>query len=194
MLRLLFGILFRWLFGPTNPTKDWQGSDDLRLSFDLDCGKLNGVGLGERLDRLSLLGPVEGRSGICQGEFRYFSVGLSVNCRNNEDMVDEYEIVQKDENVPQYRPFPGAVQCHGENLDLGQLTEESCVARFGLPFWKDEDDDEIILFYEFPGREWQVELALDGTPNRIIVTSKPLMADERQRKAYNVTKPWPPRD
>jgi len=185
--------MLEFLFGPKNPTKDWQRASDLRLTFDLECGKLNGVGFGERLERLSFLGPVEDRSGLRQGEHRYFSLGLSVDCRSGDDTVDEFEIIQKDEYVPKYRPFPGAIQYHGENFDLGQLTEEICVRTLGPPFWKDEDADEIILFYEFPSREWQVEFALDGTLNRIIATSKPIMADERQRKAYGVTQPWPPR-
>jgi hypothetical protein len=180
--------VFQSLFGPKNPTKDWQRANDLRLTFDLECGKLNWVGLGERLDRLSFLGPVEDRSGLRQGEHRYFSLGLSVDCRSNDDTVDEFELVQKDEYVPRYRPFPGAVQFHGETLSLVQLTEEFCVRTFGPPYWKDQDDYEIILFYEFPNREWQVELALDGTLNRIIVTRNPIMGDRRQRKAYGVDK------
>ena len=35
--------------------------------------------------------------------------------------------------------------------------------------------------------------SLDRTFNRIVLTSKPLMADEQQRNAYGVNKPWPPR-
>jgi hypothetical protein len=180
-----------FLFGSKNLTKDWQRTNDLRLTFDLDSGRLNGVGLGERLDRLSCLGPVEDRSGL-PSEYRYFSLGLSVDCYNKEDAIDSLEIIQKDQDVPQYCPFPGGVHYRGENLDLGQLTQKSFLGRFGPPFWKDEDDEEVIFFYEFPDREWQVEFAPDGTLNRIIVTSKPLMADERQRNAYGVNKPWPP--
>ena len=185
--------MFEFLFGPKNPTKDWQQASDLRLTFDLECGKLNSIGLGERLDRISLLGPVEDQDGLKSSEYRYLSLGLSVDCDNKENTIEGFSIIQKDRCLPQYRPFPGSVYYQGENLDLRQLTEELFLRKFGPPFWKDADDEETILFYEFPNREWQVEFALDGTLNRIVVTSKPLMADERQREAYGVNKPWPPR-
>jgi len=185
--------MFQFLFGPKNPTRDWERPSNLRLTFDLDCGELNGVGLGQRLDRLSFLGPIEDREGLRAGEYRYCSFGLSVGCYNDAQIIDCFDIVQKDRYLPQYRPFSDICHYLGENLDLGRLTEESAIETFGSPFWKDQDDEEIILFYEFPNREWQVEFALDRTFNRIIVTSKPLMADERQRNAYGVNKPWPPR-
>jgi len=73
--------MFEILFGPKNPTKDWQRALDSRLTFDLDCAKLNGVGFGDRLDRLAFLGPVEDRDGLRAGEYRYFSLGLSVSYR-----------------------------------------------------------------------------------------------------------------
>ena len=182
-----------YFLGPKNPTMDWQRAADLRLTFDLEGSTLNGVGFGEPLNRLSFLGPLEDRSGLTLGEYRFFSLGLSVDCYNEQDTIDCFEIVQKDQDMPEFQPFAGVCRCKGENLDLGQLTEESFVGTFGPPFWKDVDDEEIILFYEFPGREWQVEFALDETLNRILVTSKPLMADERQREAYGVNKSWPPR-
>ena len=62
----------------------------------------------------------------------------------------------------------------------------------GPPYWRDEDADELILFYEFPNLEWQIEFSLDGSFNRVNVTCNPLLADETQRKAYRVDKPWPP--
>lgn len=185
--------MFHFLFGPKNPTKDWQRANILRLTFDLEFGTLNNVGFGERLDRLSFLGPVEDREGLKSGEYRYPSLGLSVDCNNTNNIIDHFEIIHKDQDNPLYQPFTGTVHYQGENLALGQLTKKFFIEKFGPPFWKDEDDKEILLFYEYPNQEWQVEFALDGTLNRIIVTNKPLMADECQRRAYGVTKPWPPR-
>ena len=184
--------MLEFVLGPKDPTKVWQRASDLRLTFDLEGGKLNDVGIGESLNRLSFLGPIEDRSGLTLGEYRFFSLGLSIDCYNEQDTIDCFEIVQKDQDMPEHQPFAGVCRYKGENLDLGQLTEPSFVGRFGPPFWKDADDEEILLFYEFPGREWQVEFALDGTLNRILVTSKPLMANQRQREAYGVNKSWPP--
>jgi hypothetical protein len=185
--------MFEFLFGPKDPTKDWQRPSSLRLSFDLACGELNGVGLGQPLDLLSFLGPVEDRRGLSTGEYRYGSLGLSVGCHNEARIIDCFDIVQKDPYSPQYRPFSGSCHHQGVILDLGRLTDDAFTKAFGSPFWRDTDQDEIILFYEFPNREWQVEFALDGTFNRIVVTGKPLLADEQQRNAYGVNKPWPPR-
>jgi hypothetical protein len=187
-------IMFNFLFGPKNPTKDWQRDSSLRLAFDLESGKLNGIGFGERLDRMSLLGPAEDRSALKSGQCRYLSLGLAVGWEEEEQTIDCFEIIQKDPYVSSCRPFPGICQYRGEHLDLGQLTEVWFAEQIGPPYHRDEDDEEIILFYEFPGREWQVELDLNGTLNRIIVTSRPLMADEQQRDTYGVDRPWPPRE
>ncbi len=40
--------------------------------------------------------------------------------------------------------------------------------------WRDEDESEVLLFYEFPWIDWQVEFQLDGSFNCILVTSKPM--------------------
>lgn len=60
------------------------------------------------------------------------------------------------------------------------------------PYWVDRDDEEAILFYEFPSHEIQIEQTLDGISQNIIVTNRPLMARDEQRIAYGVDKPWPP--
>ena len=185
-------IVFEFFFGPKNPTRNWQRAGDLRLEFDLEQGSLNGVRLGETLDRLASLGPVEDRSGLQHRAFGYFSLGLGVGCESDENLIESFDIIQKDPLAPEFRPYPGSVHYRGTSLDLAKLTESDFVKEFGLPYWRDQDESEIILFYEFPWREWQVELRLDGTFNRLLVTSAPSMADYEQRKSYGVTKLWPP--
>jgi hypothetical protein len=184
--------MLEFLFGPKNPTKDWQRIAGLRLDCDLMEGTLNGVRLGETFDRLCFLGPVEDRSGLRLGEYRYFSLGLSIGCYNAENLIDFYELVKKDAAFPQYREYAGRCQFGGRDVPLHQMTEPLFVKAFGLPYWRDEDDEEAILFYEWPRLEWQVECALAGNVNRIIITRSPLMADSDQRKAYGVDRPWPP--
>ena len=184
--------MFDFLFGPKNPTANWQRPSGLQLSFDLQDGSLNGDRLGEPLEKMSFLGPVEDRQGLRTGEYKYYSLGLCVDCCNDENTIDSFEIVRKDPWEPKYEPFPGRFLCQRDVLNLGTLTKTSFTGHFDPPYWEDKDDDEIILFYEFPNREWQVEFALDGTFNRILVTRAPLLADEEQRLAYAVNKPWPP--
>jgi len=183
--------MLEWLFGPKDPTKDWQRTRELRLEVDLERGALNGVRLTEPADRLSFLGPVEDRAGLKADEFRYDSLGLSVGY-DQEKAIDCFQFIQKDPACPQGRPFPGQCWYQGRILDLARATEPSFVEQVGSPYWRDEDEDEILLFYEFPAMEWQVEFAPDGTLNRILVTSAPLLADPRQREAYGLPPDrWP---
>jgi len=67
--------MFEFLFGPKNPTKDWRRASGLRLVFDLEWGRLNGVALGDLLDRLSFLGPIE--NGKCSLPWTERSTGSS---------------------------------------------------------------------------------------------------------------------
>ena len=126
--------MLEFFLGPKNPTTDWQRASDLRLTFDLEGSKLNGVGFAEPLSRLSFLGPTEDRSGLTLGEYRFFSLGLSVDCHNEQDTIDCFEIVQRSGHAGA-PTLPGVCHYKGENLDLGQLTEksfvESSARRFG---------------------------------------------------------------
>lgn len=184
--------MFESFFKPKNRTKNWQRPDDLQLVFDLEAGSLNGVRLGDSLEAVSFLGPVEDRSGLKYQEYNYFSLGLCVCCGDDENTIDGFDVIQKDRWSPQERPYPGQFRYQGANHPIAQLTESNFVNDFGSPYWRDQDKDEIILFYEFPTVEWQVEFNLDGSFNRIIITSSPMFADENSRKAYGVTKHWPP--
>lgn len=60
--------MFELFFGPKNPTKTWQRATGLRLDFDLEQGSLNGVRLGDPLEGVSFLGPVEDRKGLITNE------------------------------------------------------------------------------------------------------------------------------
>ncbi len=177
-------------FGPPDPTRTWLRSPDLQLEFDLASATLNGVKPGSPLEAVSFLGPVEDRSGLKNGWCNYPSLGLCIVFLD-DSTIQQFEIIRqvKSRGLP---PFPVTVHHAGRALDLGQLSEQTFVAQFGTPFWRDEDDSEILLFYEFTQSEWQVEFELDGSYKGVSVTSDPLMANADQRNAYGVTKPWPP--
>ncbi len=69
-------------------------------------------------------------------------------------------------------------------------TERGLIAIFGSPYWRDQDEDEVILFYEFGEYEWQIEMSLKDRLS-VFVIAPPILADPQQRAAYSVTKPWP---
>jgi len=91
-----------------------------------------------------------------------------------------------------FRSFFGTTVAKGQRLELPNLSPESLARVYGEPFWRDCDDEEVILFYEFIGLEWQVEFSLSGNLRCITVTSEPIMASEDQRLAYGVSAVWPP--
>ena len=90
--------------------------------------------------------------------------------------------------------FPGGFIRVGQGLQLDtETTIDEILALFGEPYWRDNDDDEIILFYEENGHEIQIEFPDRRRLGFITITSRPILADPKQCEAYGVTKPWPPR-
>ena len=185
--------MFKLLFGKSNPTRTWRPYSGQPLAFDLDAGSLNDVELGQPLECVSFLGPDEDRKSFRNGEFCYYSLGLCLECHGSEYTIEGYHIVFRDPEEPRYRPFSGRVMLNGHPISLAAITLDECADVFGDYFWLDRDEDESIVFYEFTGREWQLEFDDTSSLKRLVVTNRPVMADEAARKAYNVTTPWPPR-
>ena len=186
--------MLEFIFGLRNPTRSWRPSGDLPLVFDLAAASLNRVGLGQRLECLAFLGTDEGATSYRSGELLYFSRGLGVRFSPTSQCVVEYRIVVNDPLETRFRPFAGSVFAGGgRQLDVTTLSAARWVEQFGECFWHDRDADKSIMFYESVGLEWQIEFDAKSRVNCIIVTNEPVMADQEQRIAYNVTKAWPPR-
>jgi hypothetical protein len=184
-----------FLFGPPNPTRSWPVVGEREITFDLDNASINGVRLGEPLDRARFLGPDEDRRAFRGGELLYFSKGLAVSFSLRSQALVAYRIVQSDPLEPRFQPFRGTVLSHGRPERLAALSPERFVNEYGDCYWRDRDEehDESILFFEFVGLEWQVEFDLESRFKCITVTSEPIMAVEEQRLAYGVTELWPPK-
>ena len=89
--------------------------------------------------------------------------------------------------------FPGKFQANGRDIKLTTSTTiEEITSCFGQPYWRDDDADETILFYEGGVGELQLEFTNNRNLSFITLTHTPLLADPAQRAAYGVTKPWPP--
>jgi len=161
------------------------------LLADLDRLELSGAKFGDDVEALSFLGPSETRS------FDYPSKGLGLDIEDARLAgfilalrPEAYLGPAAESNV---REFQGQIRIGGRNLYAHQLTtERQFVSVWGEPFWRDEDPDEILLFFEFAEGEIQVELSLEGVPRVIVVTPQPLMADPEQRRSYGVTAQWSP--
>ncbi|HXG23925.1 MAG TPA: hypothetical protein VNJ09_05165 [Chthonomonadales bacterium] len=172
-----------------DPTRYWVGDNRFHPEVDLDTHSLNGARVGGLFDGLERLGPAEDRAAAEEGILLYYSRGLEI-CVEDGNITGLRLVWVSDEG---FRPFAGTVKKKGEALSLGPTTtEEQLRTLFGEPYWRDEDPDEILLFYEFGKVEWQIELTPSGTLMQWILCTPPLMADAAQRRAYGVTKPWPP--
>lgn len=183
-------IPFDWFWRTPNPTQSWTRSACLELDFDLESARLNSVALGDSLNAASFLGPCEDSRWLANEEYGYESLGLRLSCEQGR--VDSMEIHSQCPEWPKYRSFAGRVRYGSRHFCIAELTEGQFVREFGTPFWRDQDKDEIILFYELPGREWQVEFLRNGDFKCMTVTSNALLARLEQRLAYGVSKPWPP--
>lgn len=178
-------------FRRKSPTSRWREELNALLAVDLDHFGLNGVGFGGSVDNLRFLGPSE------SADFDYPSKGLLLDVDSGR--LDGLVIalrggVYLGATPPdRVRPFAGRIRLGGRDRTPQELrTESDFVAVWGEPYWRDVDEDEILLFFEFESGEVQVELTLEGVPQVLIVTPAPLMADPATREAYRVTASWPP--
>jgi hypothetical protein len=92
--------------------------------------------------------------------------------------------------------FTGTVTKNGSKISISaQTTPEDIISNFGEPYWTDTADEEMILFYEF--QNGRVELQFEF-PDRhqlgfITLCRDGVLSGSDQRKAYGVTKEWPPK-
>lgn len=177
-------------------TREWVAEPGLVPALDLDRHTLCGVALGEPFERLRGLGAAEGGTFGADGDYAYFSRGLRVELSKGRCETFQLYLVGEEGFVP----FIGRCVHQGRDVSLdGLVTESELTARFGPPYWRDEDEDgERLLFYEHPRAgtegwiEWQLELDDAGRLTCLILTASPTLAGAEQREAYGVTKPWPP--
>jgi hypothetical protein len=145
-----------------------------------------GVAIGDPVESLSFLGPATHWSAY----LAFPNHGL---CISNSPQVEELQFFFGHAQENDRGVFQGTIMHRGSPIVLrANDSEEALVARFGEPFWRDADDDEeTLLFYEFSEGEWQIEFGKNGRL-KFLSIGLPLLADPTQRKAYHVTKSWPP--
>ncbi len=178
---------FRSLLNWFNPTRDWEEDLIAPIVLDLDHHLFCGVGIGEPIEKLSFLGPGQVTSlGIA-----WPRKGVAV--ANGNGLIDEMSFFFGHVAEQRGGQFVGTFHYRSGAVTLSRdFSEENALCLFGQPYWRDQDQDESILFYELGDRELQLEFGLDRRL-KCLVLCLPILADESQRKAYGVTKPWPPR-
>lgn len=91
--------------------------------------------------------------------------------------------------------FEGEFLKSGKEVSLTSSTTPAEIEELlGEPYWRDVDDDELILFYEYQsgGIEVQFEFPDSTALAYITIARNGVLSDPEQRSAYGVDKPWPP--
>lgn len=175
--------LFDFLFNKKtshNPTDQWVRDPTRRPTFNLNKHSLDGVTLGQSYESLNYLGPAT----LKDEELEFPNSKLTLGFKH--DLLTDFTLFFP--TSPQNISFTLA----NKNLDLDQIsTEQGLRSVVGEPFWREADDDEVLLFYEFGSVEWQIECLPQGQIQRWLIVTPPLLADSQQRQAYGITKDWP---
>lgn len=186
--------LLEWLFGKPDATKHWRPAADLKLEIDFSRHALAGVGIGDPIGGLAPVGPAEKcERGRGENYYRYHSKGFEF--AESEGRVVFFGFTFLSDYGDGFDAFRGGSKWADRSLGFSAMTTEAeIVDALGQPYWRDEDEDEITLFYEFPRQsvEWQLELSKEGTLKFLMMTTPPLLSEETAREAFGVTKPWPP--
>jgi hypothetical protein len=170
--------LFSTLFGskPEIP--------EVALSLDVDLGsfKSGQTALGERPKPSDPYTEYIDASGL--GSFEKSGIEISVE----NGVLDCVFITLVN--------FSGRFLRNGSEILIStRTTTEEIISQFGEPYWRDTDEDETILFYEY--QNGHVELQFEFSDKRhlsaITLSRDGVLSKADQRKAYRVTKNWPPR-
>ena len=173
------------LFKSPNPTQEWKENPSVSLVVDLDGHRLCGLGIRDSLAGLGFLGPATMAGSTLFFPGKGISVGFKDGCITS---FAAYVAASPEEGMGR---FSGWFRYRGRRLDLSEeTTERELIAFFGSPYRRDQDEDEVILFYEFGEYEWQIEMSLKDRLS-VFAIAPPILGDPQQRAAYGVTKPWP---
>ncbi|MGD8453370.1 MAG: hypothetical protein PVJ57_16280 [Phycisphaerae bacterium] len=184
--------LWDWLFGGKDPSADWVADPAVAHVLDLDRPSLCGIALGDSADEIARLGPPENRHATRDEQYSYDKHGFTIDV--DERAVSGFIIFFVEVKGLRCTPFSGEAVHAGQTFTLSAETREGeWRERFGEPYWRDADKGEILLFYELGDVEWQVEFDRTGHLRVLNIVTPPMFNDARQRAAYGVDKPWPPR-
>jgi hypothetical protein len=185
--------LFDRILGKNHPSSSWQSMPGFEIQLDLDIHTICRCRIGDPIEWLNPLGPPEDSRSLREQRYCYYSRGIEIGEENGK--VADFAAFWIDYLEAGFKPFNGLITYRGKTVMLDSRTTESeFVNLFGDPYWRDQDQEETILFYEFRGDiEWQAEFTLENRLKVLRVVWPALMAEAAQRESYGVSLPWPPR-
>ncbi len=185
--------LVDWILGKRHASASWHADPGYVVELDLDRHALCRCSIGDPIEWLSGLGPPEDSRALREQRYCYYSRGIEIGEEDNK--VADFAVFWVDYLQAGFQPFSGPVIYRDRTISLNAGTLESeFVHVFRAPYWRDQDQDETILFYEFRGDiEWQVEFTLEGRLKAMRIVWPAIMAEAEQRERYGVSHSWPPR-
>lgn len=169
----------------------WQRNSAKPLEVDLQKLTLGRVPLGGDLRGLSFLGPAENAEGAPEGDLGYDSRGLYLQM--SDGRLTGFSL-----DVSVFLESAGAaIHAAGLGAKLRPDTSEAeLVAVLGAPFWRTQDEDAVILFFErFDGERWvELEIEFDRAGRLLLIDVRdtPVLAKDSVRNRHGVTASWPP--
>lgn len=173
-----------------NPTRFWVGDTRFPLEVDFDRHTLSGVAVGGAVDKLMRLGPAEDAEAAANGVLSYFSRGIEIIV--DAGFIRSYRLIWEGDS--DFRRFTGTCLRRGTLVNInGETTESQALKLFGPQYWRLEDGDGIILYYEHGEIEWQLIFSPHGTLDEWVLRKPPDLSEEHVRRRCGVNKPWPPK-
>jgi hypothetical protein len=180
------------LFGGGDPALRWEASPSVRIELDLDRPALCGIRLGDNSDRIAMLGRPDNPRPSKDEQYVYERHGFWIDACDRS-ICSFTVIFDATASELTGEAFSGTILDKNQPIELNASTDEAEFRRrFGEPYWRDVDEKECLLFYEFGQIEWQVEFGKGDGLRVLTIVTPPLLSGTEQRAAYHVGKPWPP--
>ncbi|MEW5733319.1 MAG: hypothetical protein AB1921_00600 [Thermodesulfobacteriota bacterium] len=161
----------------TETIRDWKPVWPRTITFDLDRKSVNGLGFGADVAACELFGKPDRMDARDNGEVMFLYQQNCLVLEFDRSVLDYAAVVLSLEQGlygwEKIEPAPGrwadlTLARGGKTLSVDGRTREDAVAAFlGRPGNRDEDDEEIVLFYTINGLELEIELTKEGCVKRV---------------------------
>ncbi|MFZ2956298.1 MAG: hypothetical protein WA705_05360 [Candidatus Ozemobacteraceae bacterium] len=152
-------------FFKADPTRNWPVSARKMLTFNISDRTVNGTTFGHSFEALEIFGKPDNEKPVYDKVFQYLQHGLLVELKE-EEKIDFFAFVFQNDECRKEERFAEArasfVNAKGGTLSLSKATCMADITVFmGEPKSIDEDEEEVILFYEIDDLriEWELTLA-----------------------------------
>lgn len=153
-----------------DPTRNWREVPQRTLTFTIPNRTVNGTAFGHSFESLETFGKPGNESPVYDRVFNYLEHGFIVELQEDEK-IDFFGFVFRNdtgENFTEARA--SVVKGDGATLVLSKSSSMADITAFmGEPKSIDEDEEEVILFYQIDDLRIEWELTLTKFLKRVNV-------------------------